>query len=253
MKSVIVKDLVIGEGTPKICVPIVGKAREDILSIAKRICETPADLVEWRADWFNEVFDIESVCAVLIELKNILGSRPLLFTFRTKNEGGEQEITFEQYEALLTQVSQKHLAEIIDVEVYFHENIQNLIVELQRNGTVVVGSNHDFAKTPDKGEVVKRLLYMKEVGADIPKIAVMPKSEADVEMLLSATRETMDIMQSPIITMSMGKLGEISRISGEIYGSAITFGAVGEVSAPGQIDIFVLKKMLEKVHREKAE
>jgi 3-dehydroquinate dehydratase-1 len=94
---------------------------------------------------------------------------------------------------------------------------------------------------------------MKEVGADLPKIAVMPKTEADVETLLTATKEVANLLKTPIITMAMGKLGEISRTSGEIYGSAITFGAVGTVSAPGQIDVFKLKEILEKVHREKAE
>jgi 3-dehydroquinate dehydratase-1 len=253
MKTIIVKKLAIGEGMPKICVPIVGKTKADILGTAEKICETPADLVEWRADWFEGVFDVEVVCGVLSELRDILGEIPLLFTFRTKAEGGEQEISNDEYENLLVQVSQTGLVDMIDVEAYLHEEIPCLISKLKENGVVIVGSNHDFTKTPEKDEIVKRLVYMKEVGADLPKIAVMPKTEADVETLLTATKEVANLLKTPIITMAMGTLGEISRTSGEIYGSAITFGAVGTVSAPGQIDVFKLKEILEKVHREKAE
>ena len=238
---------------PKICVPIVGKTKADILGAAEKICETPADLVEWRADWFEGVFDVEEVCGILSELRDILGVIPLLFTFRTKAEGGEQEISNDEYEHLLLQVSHTGLVDMIDVEAYLHEEIPCLISKLKENGVVVVGSNHDFAKTPEKDEIVKRLVYMKEVGADLPKIAVMPKTEADVEALLLATTEAANFLETPIITMAMGKLGEISRTSGEIHGSTITFGAVGTVSAPGQIDVFKLKEILEKVHREKAE
>lgn len=253
MKSIIVKNLVIGKGMPKICAPIVGKTKEDILNAAERICETPADLVEWRADWFDEVFDLESVQRVLTTLKDVLESRPLLFTFRTKKEGGEKEITFEQYQNLLVEVSKMHLADMIDVEVYFGENVPNLISVLKKNGMVVVGSNHDFTNTPGKDEIIRRLTYMKNIGADLPKIAVMPNEQKDVNTLLTATKETVNILNAPVITMSMGEMGEISRTSGEIYGSAITFGAVGQVSAPGQINVFSLKEILEKVHREKAE
>ena len=50
---------------------------------------------------------------------------------------------------------------------------------------------------------------------------------------------TNDIRQKyptlPVVTMSMGALGVVSRMAGEIFGSCITFGAVGEISAPGQI------------------
>jgi 3-dehydroquinate dehydratase-1 len=253
MKTIIVKKLAIGEGMPKICVPIVGKTKADILGAAEKICKTPADLIEWRADWFEGVFDVEVVCGVLSELRTILGEMPLLFTFRTKTEGGEQEISNDEYEHLLLQVSHTGLVDMIDVEAYLHEEIPCLISKLKENGVVIVGSNHDFAKTPEKDEIVKRLVYMKEVGADLPKIAVMPKTEADVETLLTATKEVANLLKTPIITMAMGKLGEISRTSGEIYGSAITFGAVGTVSAPGQIYVFKLKEILEKVHREKAE
>lgn len=93
-------------------------------------------------------------------------------------------------------------------------------------------SNHDFHKTPAAEEIVQRLRKMQELGADIPKIALMPQNKADVLTLLSATLEMQErYADRPIITMSMAKTGVISRLSGEVFGSAATFGAVKKASA----------------------
>ena len=90
---------------------------------------------------------------------------------------------------------------------------------------------------------------MQDMGADIPKIAVMPQSKADVITLLDATQEMYTkYADRPIITMSMGPAGVISRLSGEAFGSAMTFGAVGQVSAPGQIPVERLRNALQILH-----
>lgn len=249
MNPVIVRNLTIGEGIPKICVPIVEESKEEILEAAKAVTESPADLVEWRADFFEAVFDIEAVKGLLAELRNILGELPLLFTFRTKNEGGEQGIAFPQYGALLKEVAATGLADLIDVEVYFHEMIPELVAELKQTGIIVVGSNHDFEKTPQKREIIQTLGYMQFIGADIPKIAVMPQNQRDVLTLLYATEEMVSqYADRPIITMAMAGLGSVSRISGETFGSAVTFGALKKASAPGQIDVVELKNILEILH-----
>ena len=46
----------------------------------------------------------------------------------------------------------------------------------------------------------------------------------------------------PVITMSMAGTGIVSRMCGEVFGSALTFGAAGKVSAPGQIDVERIKE-----------
>ena len=48
----------------------------------------------------------------------------------------------------------------------------------------------------------------------------------------------------PMITISMGQLGLLSRLTGQIFGSCITFASMGEASAPGQIDAEELKEAL---------
>ena len=100
MKTVKVRNLTIGEGMPKICVPIVENTEENILTEAEKIKTLPADIVEWRMDWYAQVTDEQAVIKTAEKLRNILGEMPLLATFRTAKEGGEKEILKADYEKL---------------------------------------------------------------------------------------------------------------------------------------------------------
>ncbi len=244
-----VRNLVIGEGIPKICVPIVGQTKDEIIQAARNICTVPADLVEWRADWFEHVLELDAVKEVLTELRSVLADMPVLFTFRTKAEGGEREIPFETYSELVLCVSKTGQVDMVDVEVYIDEQslrVEQLVQCLQQAGVKVIGSNHDFKKTPTKEEIIRRLCHMQTIGVDIPKIAVMPQNKKDVLTLLAATEEMVSLhADRPIITMSMTKMGVISRIAGETFGSAVTFATAGKASAPGQMEANVLKDILK--------
>lgn len=249
MDSVKIRKLIIGEGLPKICVPIVERTGDEILNTAREIAHSPADLVEWRADWYESVFEIEKVKMLVGELREAIRDLPLLFTFRTKAEGGEKEIEFEQYKRLLHGVAATSYVDLIDVEMFFDDTVPGLISDLKNKGVKVIASNHDFVKTPSKEEIIRRLCYMQEKGADIAKLAVMPQNKKDVMTLLIATEEmASQHATGPIVTMSMSGMGSVSRVTGEIFGSSITFGTLGRVSAPGQIHVDKLKEIMEILH-----
>ncbi|MCR5467466.1 MAG: type I 3-dehydroquinate dehydratase [Lachnospiraceae bacterium] len=254
MKSVSVKNLMIGEGIPKICVPITGRNISEIKNQFNNVDFRTADLIEWRADFFDDVFDKDAVREAMgIMVETSVGDNschPLLVTFRTKNEGGEKSISPAEYVSFYENVIDSGLADLIDLELFFYkESVNQLLIHAHEKNVKVIMSNHDFEKTPEKSEILSRLISMQSLGADITKIAVMPQSTADVITLLDATREMHELhADRPLITMSMGKLGVISRISGELFGSAITFGAVGSTSAPGQMDAINLKAVLEILH-----
>ena len=245
-----VRGVRIGEGIPKICVPIVGKTRNEILAAAESFESVKKDVVEWRADWFEGVFDFAQVEAVLKELRRVLGNTPILFTFRTSNEGGEKAIEPAAYAELNKRAAATGLIDLVDVEAFTgDEVVRDIIESAHESGVVVVASNHDFEKTPEKDEIVRRLRKMQELDADIPKIAVMPQSRKDVLTLLSATEEMVsEYADRPIITMSMSATGLISRLCGECFGSALTFGAVGKASAPGQMNASDLSEILNLIH-----
>lgn len=250
MNTVRIRNIEIGTGMPKICVPITGTTKEEIFSEANAFHSIPADIAEWRADWFENVFDPEQVLEVLKELREILADLPLLMTFRTAKEGGEKEISREDYIALNLSAAQSGYVDLIDTELFSgDEVVKTIIGGAHAAGVKVIVSNHDFSSTPDQKELVSRLKKMQDIGADIPKIAVMPRNKKDVLTLLSATEEmTSNYADRPIITMSMSKTGAISRLCGEVFGSAITFGSAKKASAPGQMDVNELREILEMLH-----
>lgn len=251
MKTVRIRNTVIGEGVPKICVPIVGVSKEDILAEAAALKEIPVDVVEWRIDWFEGVFEWEKLLDALRDLRKALGDLPLLMTFRTSKEGGEKAVGPEDYARINIEAARTGLVDLIDVEIFTGDEIvKHIIEEAHKAGVRVVASNHDFDKTPDKDDIVGRLRKMQEFDADIPKIAVMPQSKKDVLTLLSATEEmATDYADRPIITMSMAGTGAISRLCGEVFGSALTFGAAKKASAPGQIGVEDLDTILQLLHK----
>ncbi len=248
-----VRGVRIGEGMPKICVPIVGVTAEEIKAAAHVAKMAEPDVVEWRADWFSCVEEENQVRTVLEELRKILGNIPLLFTFRTKGEGGERMLDQAAYVRLNKKVAQSGLVDLLDVELFTGDAaVKELVACAHAAGVKVIASNHDFKKTPAADVIAERLFRMKELGADIPKIAVMPADRADVLTLLAATGQAAAGIKGPIITMSMAGTGLVSRICGETFGSALTFGTAGKASAPGQMDAKDLRRILTLLHEDMA-
>lgn len=250
MNPVRVRNVEIGTGIPKICVPIVGITREEILEAADKIKDKPADLAEWRVDWYEDIFDAAETEKTMKALRKVLGEIPILFTFRTLREGGERAIETEAYVELNLKAVRTGLIDLVDVEAFTgDEAVKRIVKEAHEFGVKVIASNHDFQKTPPREEIISRLRKMQELGADIPKIAVMPRNKKDVLVLLAATEEmASEYADCPIITMSMSGTGVISRLCGEVFGSALTFGSVGKASAPGQMGAEDLAEILRLIH-----
>ncbi|AXG39446.1 type I 3-dehydroquinate dehydratase [Enterococcus gilvus] len=246
MKTVTVDHITIGDGLPKIIVPMVGNTVEELEKEAELIHTLDCDLVEWRIDFFEQVSNFQAVASLSHNLKAIL-EKPLLITFRTKNEGGVFDLSESDYFELYKTIISNGNLNLLDVELFMPEKQVNELIDLaHKNEIKIIMCNHDFQKTPKKEEIIHRLRSMQDKGADICKIAVMPTASEDVLTLLDATREMYETYaQVPLITMSMGALGMISRVSGQVFGSAATFGSATTASAPGQVPVVELRKMLE--------
>lgn len=249
MNTIKIKNVEIGKGIPKICIPLTGKNREEIIEEMEIVKKSNPDLIEWRVDFFEESDNPERVCEMLGTINDSFKQIPVLFTFRTKEEGGEKSIMSEDYVKLLKEVSERRLADIVDVQVFWYgEKSEDFIKELKETGAVVLASSHHFEGTPSVREMSDALYTMENRGADIVKLAVMPRSEKDVCALLEATMERKEHSNKPMITMSMGQSGMLSRICGELTGSCVTFASGKQASAPGQIKADELKKVLGDIH-----
>ncbi|MCH7382731.1 type I 3-dehydroquinate dehydratase [Acinetobacter dispersus] len=233
----------------KTIVPITAKTKEQAIAQAKVIAaNADVDLAEFRIDLLSFASDSKQVIALGQELKQILGTKPMIATIRTHNEGGQLTISDADYGKTYQAYLQQPFMDMLDVEMFRDQQIVKNTVKLAHAKKVlIVMSNHDFQKTPAEAEIIKRLLKQDELGADILKIAVMPQSKQDVFTLMNATLKVSQQSKKPLLTMSMGKLGTISRIATANMGGSFSFGMIGEASAPGQIDVTQLKQFLKTV------
>ena len=247
MKYLAIRGCRIGEGRPKVILPIVEQTEGAILEKAAQFSTWKADCVEWRVDLFADAQDLSAVARCAAKLRVALKNKLLLITFRTKAEGGHAALSHEEYRRYFHTVLDTDCADLIDLEFFTAgADLPGLITDAHTAGAAVICSSHDFQKTPPKAELVDRMVRMQQAGADLPKLAVMPRSRTDVLTLLAATAEMADCHpDTPVITMSMGALGAVSRLAGEAFGSAMTFANPGTASAPGQIPLDVVNAALE--------
>lgn len=246
-----VHGICIGEGRPKVIVPIVARTQAEVLSQAARLIHLPVDIVEWRADYLQG--NTQKILNTLCELRGAL-SFPLLFTYRTKKEGGKGGISTDAYYELNRLAAKSGNADFIDVEFCTGNTVVHaLIDEIRAARALSVVSSHFFLDTPPKDAIVGTLLAMQALDADIPKFACMPKNADDVVTLLHASAEFQAITDRPFLCISMGELGVVSRIAGETFGSSLTFGAAEEASAPGQLPADILSLILNALHAARYE
>lgn len=274
-----VKNLELGSGRPKICIPVTAANREELAVQVERILDSPCDMVEWRADFYERAGcetedkdgavkdgdvaakDTDGVVKIaarsvswilepLALLQERLGEKALLFTFRTKEEGGERSISLDEYRRLNEAAAASGLADLIDVELNRGEELlQGLAAFAHQKGCLVVGSFHDFSGTPSGETLTELLRRMQSLGADVTKAAVMPRTDRDVMTLLDASLAMKEqYADRPFITMSMGARGGISRLCGTLTGSALTFATAGASSAPGQMDAQLVDRVLSALN-----
>lgn len=252
MKTVQLRSVELGSGRPKVCVPLVSSTIERLSVEAQAVDPAHVDLVELRVDLLTGSADRPDLVASALEaLRQVLPEgMPILATYRTTREGGNQPTTDDQYRAL-AEASIGHGADAIDVEMMTSRGVVDRLVAAARSaGVAVILSNHDFDGTPPKEEIITRLRRQQDLGADVVKIAVMPQTAHDVITLLAASEEFTRLYATrPVITMSMGEIGAISRVAASVTGSCLSFGIGGQASAPGQLPAADLDAVLSILGR----
>lgn len=243
------RNVVFGEGNPKICIPLTDTNFEDLKKSVQALKSAPFDFIEWRADFYMNIEDTAVREEAMKYLREELGETPILFTIRTSVEGGKLEISTEDYTNVNISAAGSGLIDLVDVELSRgDETMQTISAAAHQTNVKIIGSLHDNHATPAKERIVHHLCQMQRMGADIVKYAVTPQSPRDVLTLLDATltmRE--EHAETPVITMSMGKQGVISRVCGSIFGSSVTFGTAGKASAPGQLPADLLATFLSSL------
>ena len=235
-----------------ICVPIVGPSIEEILSQVHHAVQAEVDMIELRADmWMRQMKEgeakyIERILHIIEQIETNVAEIPMLFTWRTLAEGGETSIRSETYGHLLQAIVDQGFVQAIDVELFaYTDAIGHSIKQAYEQGIQTVMSYHNFQSTPDIETLHVYAERMISVGAQVIKFALMPSTNDDVLSVLRLTKElTERYPELPRITMSMGQLGQMTRTYGNVFGNCVTFGTLGQASAPGQVDVSILQQLL---------
>lgn len=245
---VCIGEAALGEGMPKICVPVMGKSLDEIRKAARRAGESGADLIELRIDSLSPMPDgdaAKEACRAAAEASRL----PILFTLRTARDGGPGSTDGEAYEALLTEMARSGLCQAIDCELSVGEAAFSRIASAAHAaGIPVVGSSHEFGDIGEVSRAGEWLRAQHALGADVLKAAVMAKDRVQtMELALEMVRACGEL-GAPYIAIVMGRDGVLTRTACECLGSCLTFGTAGVASAPGQMDAKKLRGVLSAIH-----
>lgn len=250
-KPIVARGRTLGGPVPLICVPLVGKNRPGILAEVENLNRVAPDIIELRVDAWDTIEDTDSSLDLLAEIRGLVGDLPVILTCRGHWEGGIKAVSEGAKDALYEGAIEKRLVDFVDKELsYGPEKLARLKALSAPNGVSLIVSCHDFQKTPSMPFIYAQLARQIACGADVAKIALMPQSEEDVLKVFEATLAVRrDFPDIPLITMSMGELGQVSRIAGGLYGADLTFAVGSAASAPGQIPVLQMRSSFDLLYR----
>lgn len=234
---------------PHIIVPLSQPSMDGVAQRYRAWQGTPdlahTDIIEWRVDGLGKNFfhcDIGEISSSLSVI-----THPIIATWRSSDQGGDVPLSEDLYSQVIRQLSDIPQIRYIDIELP-RRDVKALVENVHHAGKQAIVSYHDFAATPDTDVMLKILFDQQEVGADIAKIAVMPHSSEDVANVFAATSRFRTESTIPALTISMGEIGQITRLLGHRFGSWGTFATIGNAaSAPGQTSVMDIVHALNNV------
>lgn len=197
-----------------------------------------ADLVEVRADLFDDP-EPGAMVAALRRLR--AAGRPIIFTVRAEAEGGRP--LDEKRRAALYEAALPHV-DAIDAEIVSTALTVDLVPAARAAQKLVILSAHALAATPPQDGLVALVDHGFGLGADIVKLAAHAASIDDLRTLLAVTLAT---RHRGVVTLAMGPLGPLSRVTLPAAGSLLTYGHVGRPTAPGQLDVSELAGLFRRL------
>jgi len=115
-KAVELPGVTLGEGMPKVCVPVMG-ADARALRAAADAARAQADLIELRLDSVSPEMDAACLRAACRTVREAAQGTAILATMRTARDGGAGDADAARYEALLVMLARERLCDALDVEL----------------------------------------------------------------------------------------------------------------------------------------
>jgi 3-dehydroquinate dehydratase-1 len=206
-------------------------------SVARAIARG-ADLIELRIDGLHESAGWEKLLPVKV---------PVILTNRPEREGGGfKGDENKRIEMLLQGIAQG--VSCVDIELSTSDPLRERVVsQAKKSGVAVLMSHHDFSLTPPievMTDMAKRLVV---AGCDLAKIVTFARGTEDALRILDFLAQVQDEVAVPVIAFAMGDAGRITRIASPVFGSPLVYAAAGETTAPGQLDVATMKRMLDEL------
>lgn len=232
MMDVQVREVRFDAGKPKICVPILGKTFDEIIeqaSEAKKI----AEVIEWRADYYENLLDEEKLNQTLLALRDEIRNIPLIFNLRNERAGGTLDLPLNNYRQINEFVASSRAIDLVDIEVSIVDTFSEAFIKRMQDQDVrVIISYYDFDQIPEDAVLLFRLNLIEHWGADLAKIVGTPKNEADVLRQMKTIMKAQTFVTLPIISVSLGRLGKFSQVGGSLDGSCMTYGCLTGKAQP---------------------
>ena len=249
MAELEIKGVRLGKGIPKTIVSLMAADKAGALASLTKGLAAGVDCFELRADFCDQVHNAKEMAALSSALNEALPHNPLVFTFRSAGQGGALELPLDEYVALNREIIAQRAADIVDIEWGIGADcVAELCAMAKAANVTPLVSYHDFSGTPAVEWMLDLLRDMQECGAGICKIATMANCSADALRLLQASEAFTRTSKVPLVSMAMGAAGSITRLTGELFGSCMTFCALESASAPGQVPIHEAKEIKGKLH-----
>jgi 3-dehydroquinate dehydratase type I len=221
--------------TPALCGCITGSDSKEMLKGMKKARKLGADCVELRIDWMEKKEGWEEL---------VLWDFPKILTNRPTREGGKFEGSEEERVKILVRGIELGV-NAVDVEASTPRPLLlGVLKKAKEKGVSTILSFHDFNKTPSLVQLQKKIRELSKMSATYLKIVTMAKNPHDSIRILDLLVSNRDV---PLITFCMGEEGKVSRIGAALLGCPLVYTSVENQTAPGQLDLRVMREILLKL------
>ena len=165
-----IKGCKIGEGPSKVIISVMGKNLEECLDVVEEGKANGVELFEWRADFADCRHDAAAMVEMGKGIAAALPEHPLLFTFRSSSQGGQDSFDAAEYVALNKALIEAEILDIVDIETWIGDDYMVELINLAHDHDVyAMPSYHNFRGTPSVAWMVSLMEHMWDLGADIAK------------------------------------------------------------------------------------
>ena len=224
--------------TPAVCGAVIGQDTETMRASVAGAIDQGADLIELRIDGLHDSAGWEKLLPVKV---------PVILTNRPEREGGGfRGDENKRIEVLLQGIAQG--VSCVDIELSTPEPLRERVVsQAKKSGVAVLMTHHDFSLTPSIEVMIDIAKRLAGAGCDLAKIVTFAEGTEDVLRMLDFLAQVQNEVAVPIIAFAMGDAGKITRIAAPMFGSPIVYAAAGKATAPGQLDVATMKRLLHEL------